>query len=200
MSARPIAVLVVDDHPVVGTGVVTLLRGSRAHVVAYAPSIEQGLSAAREHKPELVLLDVRMGEGLFCVPPVGDLQAAAPRTRIVLFTAFPDHPAVRAAIDAGAVGCLVKDTGRNDLVKAIVSVAEGGSLPKLHEPDPEVRLSSREYQILVRVSFGETNTEIGRELILAPNTVKTYWQNALDKLGARNRADAIRRAYRAGLL
>ena len=195
-----VSVLVVDDHPVVGTGVVSVLRGSRAHVIGHATTIEQAVRATREHQPDVILLDLRMGEGVLSVSSVGDLQAAAPGAKIVLFTAFPEHPAVATAIQAGAVGCLVKDIGHNDLVDSIVAVAEGRPLEQLSATCGELGLSSREYEILVRVSMGETNTEIGRELMLAPNTVKTYWQSALAKLGARNRADAICRAYRAGIL
>ena len=195
-----IAVLVVDDHPVVGIGVATLLRGSRAQVIGHAVSIDDGVRQARQQRPNVILLDLRMGDGVLSVSSVGRLQAACPPAKIVLFTAFPEHPAVGAAIEAGAVGCLVKDTGRNDLVEGIICVAEGARLSSPITARPAVGLSSREYEILVRVSVGETNAEIARELMLAPNTIKTYWQSALVKLGARNRADAIRRGYRAGIL
>lgn len=195
----PVSVLVIDDHPVVTTGVVALLRGSRVHVIADATSIKQGAAVARERAPDVVLLDLRLDQVVVSASAVATLQAAAPQAKIILFTAFPEHPAVSAAIEAGAVGCLFKDTGRNDLVQGIIAAVEGTLAPRVPRRS-DISLSSREYEILVRVAVGETNAEIARDLFLAPNTVKTYWQTALCKLGARNRADAIYRAYRAGIL
>jgi two-component system nitrate/nitrite response regulator NarL len=199
-----ISVLVIDDHPVVADGVATILRASRAHVVSRAATISQAAGVLPQLRPDIVLLDLRLGDDELSVSGVPRLRAASPNSKIVIFTAFPEHPAVDSAIAAGAVGFLVKDTGRTDLVSALIAVADGGRLP---ERSPTARrtsshadLSAREYEILVRVSMGETNAEIARELILAQNTVKTYWQNVLEKLRARNRADAIAKAYRAGLL
>jgi DNA-binding NarL/FixJ family response regulator len=199
-EAQPISVLVIDDHPVVATGVMTLMRGTRAYVAGAVASIHDGVRAARDRPPDVILLDLRMQEGMLSASSISALHAAAPAAKIILFTAFPEHPAVGAAVAAGAVGCLVKDTGRNDLVAGVIAAAHGRPLPRRTDAAPKLSLSPREYEILVRVSIGETNAEIGRQLLLAPNTVKTYWQNALFKLGARNRADAIRRAYRAGVL
>jgi two-component system, NarL family, nitrate/nitrite response regulator NarL len=199
-AAEAVSVLVIDDHPVVATGVQTVLRGSRARVIAAASSVERGVRVAQERRPDVILLDLRLDGGVLGASEIRALQAAAPETRIVLFTAFPEHPMARAAIEAGAVGCLVKDTGSNDLVAGVIAAAEDRPLPNRTATGPDASLSPREYEILLRVSIGETNAEIGRQLLLAPNTVKTYWQNALYKLGARNRADAIRRAYAAGIL
>jgi two-component system, NarL family, nitrate/nitrite response regulator NarL len=179
------------------------MRGTRAHVIGSAVSVKEGMRIARDNPPDVILLDFRMDGGMLQPSAVSALHAAAPATKIILFTAFPEHPAVGSAIKAGAVGCLVKDTSRNDLVAGVIAAADDKYLPTpmaTDSQDIQVGLSPREYEILVRVSIGETNAEIGRQLMLAPNTIKTYWQSVLFKLGARNRADAIRRAYGAGVL
>ncbi len=195
-----ISILLIDDHPVVITGLVALMRGSRAHVVADATSIDRGAALAREYAPDVVLLDVRLDRQTLRASDISTLRTAAPEAKIILFTAFPEHPAVGAAIEAGAVGYLLKDTRPTDLVEGVIAAAEGRPLPVRVRRGSEVALTAREYEILVRVAVGGTNTEIARQLFLAPNTVKTYWQNALCKLGARNRADAIYRACLAGII
>lgn len=202
-TATPIDVLVVDDHPVVGAGVSTILSGSRARVVGQAATTEDAVALAAKTQPAIVLLDLRMGDESLSIGAIAPILAAAPAAHLLIFTAFPDHPAVAAALAAGAAGCLVKDTDQTDLVRTIEAIADGEAMERPgRDPLQPTRasLSAREYEILLRVSVGETNAEIARELFLAPNTVKTYWQNALDKLGARNRAEAITKAYRAGLL
>ena len=202
-TATPIDVLVVDDHPVVGAGVSTILSGSRARVVGQAATTDDAVVLAAKTQPAIVLLDLRMGDETLSIGAIAPILAAAPAAHLLIFTAFPDHPAVAAAVAAGAAGFLVKDTDQTDLVRTIEAIADGETMERPGR-DPlrptRASLSAREYEILLRVSAGETNAEIARELFLAPNTVKTYWQNALDKLGARNRAEAITKAYRAGLL
>jgi DNA-binding NarL/FixJ family response regulator len=132
---------------------------------------------------------------------VRELRRALPGAQVAIFTAFPDHVAVAEALKAGAATCLVKDIGQNDLVEAVKAIARGErpTQTPVRSPNP-VGLSRQECAILLHVARGETNTEIAKELFLAPNTVKTYWQSALAKLDAHNRAEAITHAHEAGLL
>jgi DNA-binding NarL/FixJ family response regulator len=197
-----VAVLVVDDHPVVSAGVATVLRSSPVSVVGQAASADEACRLAAELRPDVVLLDLRLDDELGS-DVVAPLLAAAPRAKVVLFTAFPEHLAVASAIAAGAVGCLVKDVSRTHLVEALLAVADGRALPPpagAGAKEAAGTLSAREFDILRRVAVGQTNAEIAAELFLAPTTVKTYWQSALSKLRARNRAEAITKAYRMGLL
>jgi two-component system, NarL family, nitrate/nitrite response regulator NarL len=132
-----------------------------------------------------------------------------PDAKLIIFTAFPSHPAIRMALAGGASGCLLKDASRVDLLETLRQVAVGdcGALSGERQAGgglvsrvPDQVLSPQEYQVLRRVATGQTNSEIARDLFLAPTTVKTYWQSALSKLRARNRAEAVTVAYNMGIL
>jgi DNA-binding NarL/FixJ family response regulator len=199
-----VRVLVVDDHPVVRDGVEMLAQScARIALVGYAPSGKEALRIAQEADPDVVLLDLRLPDTL-APELIRGLRAIIPRAAIVLFTAFPDHPAVAAALDAGAAGVFPKDASRIDLVSAITRAADLGNDGAPHDgplrresPSPIAR---REYDVLRRVATGETNQEIAEAMNLSPNTVKAYLRNAMQKLDARNRVEAISRAREAGLL
>jgi DNA-binding NarL/FixJ family response regulator len=133
------------------------------------------------------------------------IQRDAAGAKIVLFTAYPDHAAVEPALAAGAHAVVLKDADRADLVDTIRRVATGGPLPTGSGTNPRPtemsqQLSRREYDILRHISMGETNPEIALALGLTRNTVKTYVQSALTKLGARNRIEALNRLNELGLL
>jgi len=171
-------------------------------VVGHARTAAQALREAARLRPTLVLLDLRLPDQP-TPATVGALKAAVPVVRVLLFTAHAGAAALSAALDAGADGYLLKDTTRTDLVTAIRTVAEGGRWldPRAHEDhDTWPGLSAREHEVLRRVALGETNPEIATALTLSRNTVKSYLTSAMQKLGARNRVDAIMRAHDHGLL
>ena len=203
MSAA-VRVLVVDDHPVVRDGVEMLARTHPSIAVAgYAPSGREGLRMAAELAPDVILLDLRLPD-MLAPEIVGELAVRAPRAKVVVFTAYPDHPAVRAALEAGAYGVLPKDASRTDLVAAIVRAMQ----PDGHEPPREpgdrrgahALIARREYDVLRRLTTGETNAEIASAMQISPNTVKAYLRNLMQKLDARNRVETISRAREMGLL
>lgn len=198
MTAQEIKLVVVDDHPLIGTGIQRLVEGSPIRLVETVTSIDAAVACAEFH-PDVILLDLRLGNELTS-DAVPRLRAAMPDTHIVIFTAFPEHVAVEAAIAAGASGCLAKDLDANDILAALQAVVRGERLPVLSQEDSGAHLSPQEQKILLRVARGETNAEIARSMHLSSNTVKTYWQSALCKLNARNRAEAIARAHDVGLL
>jgi DNA-binding NarL/FixJ family response regulator len=206
----PVRVLVVDDHPVVVQGVTMLVRDNPdIEVVGDARSGAEALVAVRELRPHVILLDLRLPDMLGC-ESTRLLRMAAPGIKILIFTAHAEHPALQLALDAGADGALLKDVADADLADAILRTARGERvLDSRFEQDPaawrvpagnSVDLTKREYEILRRVAMGETNPEIADALSLSRNTVKTYFQSALQKLGARNRVEAIVKAGEAGLL
>jgi two-component system nitrate/nitrite response regulator NarL len=201
-------VMVVDDHPVVRDGVALLLRTEPALVVV--GSAETGRAAverAPELRPDLVLLDLRLPD-MLAPEVVTALRAVVPAARVVVFTAHGDHHGVQAALDAGAHGALLKDVAATDLVAALRRVLRGErvtdprTVPGGTSRDALARsgLTRREYEVLRLAAQGRTNPEIAESTGLARNTVKTYLQSALHKLGARNRVEAIGKAGEAGLL
>jgi two-component system nitrate/nitrite response regulator NarL len=199
MTEPPIRIVVIDDHPVVGEGVARVTSGSGIELLGCVPSIQEARAFA-SLRPSVVLLDLRLGS-LVSASSVHELRRALPSAQVAIFTAFPDHVAVTEALNAGAAACLVKDIGQNDLVQAVKALASGERPAPGPARSPDgVGLSRQERAILLHVARGETNTEIAKELFLAPNTVKTYWQSALAKLKAHNRAEAITHAHEAGLL
>ena len=205
----PSRVMVVDDHPVVRDGVALLLRGEPSLVVVgSAESGRSALERAPGLRPDLVLLDLRLPDMLAPEVVVG-LRESVPDARVVVVTAHGNHHGVQAALDAGAHGALLKDAAAIDLVAALRRVLRGERVsdPRL-VPSAAGRgaalarsgLTRREYEVMRLAAQGRTNPEIAETTGLARNTVKTYLQSALHKLGARNRVEAIGKAAEAGLL
>lgn len=198
-------VLVVDDHPVVRDGVEILAQTCQfIRIVGYAPTGHEALLVAATSKPHVILCDLRLPD-MLAPELIRELQRAAPKARIIIFTAYPDHPAVEAALDAGAYGVLPKDAARMDLVAAITRAMEPDSenvrrIGTGARRDTQSPIARREYDVLRRVARGETNHEIAEAMTLSRNTVKTYMRNLMQKLGARNRVEAISRAREMGLL
>ncbi|MHA6621764.1 response regulator [Pseudonocardia sp. DLS-67] len=205
----PARVMVVDDHPVVRDGVALLLRNEPALVVVgSAESGRAALERAAALRPDLVLLDLRLPD-MLAPEVVSGLRAVVPAARVVVFTAHGDHHGVQAALDAGAHGALLKDAAVTDLVAALRRVLRGERVrdPRMAPDEAPGRsalarsgLTRREYEVLRLAAQGRTNPEIAETTGLARNTVKTYLQSALHKLGARNRVEAIGKASEAGLL
>jgi len=210
MGTRVIRVLVVDDHPIVLDGVaLALQRTSFLEVAGYARSGREAVDAVARFRPDVVLLDLRLLDML--VPEaIRRITAVAPGVKIIVFTAYPEHAALSDALAAGAHGVLVKDTERGDLIDVIQRVAAGERVISadingdgrvlLNRKLRENGLTRREYEILRHVAMGETNPEIACALGLTRNTVKTYLQRTLEKLGARNRIEALARANQLGIL
>jgi len=201
-------VMVVDDHPVVRDGVALLLRGEPAlAVVGSAESGRAALDRAAELEPDLVLLDLRLPD-MLAPEVIAGLRERVPVARVVVFTAHGDHHGVQAAMDAGAHGALLKDAAATDLVDALRRVLRGERVwdPRMvpgganRAAMARIGLTRREYEVLRLAAQGRTNPEIAESTGLARNTVKTYLQSALHKLGARNRVEAIGRASEVGLL
>jgi two-component system nitrate/nitrite response regulator NarL len=207
---RPISVLVADDHPIVLDGVRHLVESTSWITLAgYARTGREAITLAEQTQPDVVLLDLRLPD-MLGPEVVRSIHRGAPEAKVVIFTAYPDHAAVEPALAAGAKAVVLKDADRADLVDVIRRVAAGETLgPSSSSADTSRRfadklgrsaLTRREYDILRRISMGQTNPEIADALGLTRNTVKTYVQSALNKLGARNRIEALNRLSELGLL
>jgi DNA-binding NarL/FixJ family response regulator len=205
-----VRVLVADDHPIVVDGVtLAIQRTSWLRVAGHASTGAETITLAERFRPDVVLLDLRMPD-MLAPEVIGGLFAVHPGVKVVIFTAYPDHAALGPALAAGAHGVVVKDTERADLVDAIRRVVAGerviltgagaDSQVLVNRKLRDHGLTRREYEILRHVAMGETNPEIAAALGLTRNTVKTYLQRTLEKLGARNRVEALARANQLGIL
>jgi DNA-binding NarL/FixJ family response regulator len=216
VSEHPLRVLVADDQALVREGLTALLELTDGiEVLGAAADGEQALALVADHRPDVVLMDVRM--------PVLDGLEATRRIRagdgppVLVLTTFDDDDVLWGAVEAGAAGFLLKDTAADDIIRAIRSVADGGSwidprvtprlLAALRSARPAgaagdvlAPLSEREVEVLALVARGASNTEIADELFVSERTVKGHVGSIFTKLGARDRAAAIVLAYDAGLV
>jgi len=200
--APPIRVLVVDDHPVVRAGLRAVLDAS-AHVsvVGEAADATGGEQIARETGPQLVLMDLSLGHGLDGIAAIGLLTRMPKPPKIVVLTTYDTDADVIAALDAGAIGYLLKDSPPDDLVRAIVAAARGETVLAPQVAAVLVRrvsgapvLTAREIDILNLLAAGRTNRELARELFISEATVKSHLTNIYGKLGVESRAGAVARA------
>jgi DNA-binding NarL/FixJ family response regulator len=206
IEARPLRLLVVDDHEVVRHGLVSLLeRREHFQVVAEAGTAAEAVEMARKFEPDLVVMDVRLPDGSG-IEACREIRAEFPSTRVVILTSYPDEEAVLSAIIAGASGYLLKQIRGRDLVSALESVGRGESLldPAVTEKvldrvrriatgtytDEMAQLTQQEQKILLLVAEGKTNKEIASEVFLSDKTVKNYVSSILSKLNLERRAQA----------
>jgi len=200
--ATPIRVLVVDDHPVVRAGLRAVLDASaQVSVVGEAADATGGEQIARETGPEVVLMDLNLGHGLDGIAAIGLLTRMPKPPKIVVLTTYDTDADVIAALDAGAIGYLLKDSPPDDLVRAIVAAARGETVLAPQVAAVLVRrvsgvpvLTAREIEILNLLAAGRTNRELARELFISEATVKSHLTNIYGKLGVESRAGAVARA------
>jgi DNA-binding NarL/FixJ family response regulator len=219
-DGSPIKVLLVDDERLVRSGFRSLLDAEEdIEVVGEAANGAQAVELARAHRPDVVLMDIRM-------PTVDGIQAtkqiAATRglehVHILILTTYDTDAYVFEGLQAGASGFLLKDAGPAELLHGIRVVAAGDSLlaPRITRrlisqftvqrtagQAAEERLAvltEREREVLALVGHGMNNDEIGAELFLSPATARTHVSHAMVKLGARDRAQLVVIAYQTGLV
>jgi DNA-binding NarL/FixJ family response regulator len=214
-GSGPVRVLVADDHPVVRAGLRALLSAEPGlAVVAEAGSGEETVLMARQHQPDVVLMDLRM-PGAGGLAAIRHLSADQPGVRVVVLTTYDSDADILPAVEAGAAGYLLKDTPRDTLVGAIFAAARGETVlapsvagrlvNRLRAAPPEApaareTLSARETQVLILAGRGLTNAQIGRELFVSEATVKTHLLRAYAKLGVSGRTAAVTRAMELGVL
>ena len=198
MSGR-LRVLVVDDHDVVQWGFRTLL-GEQPWVerCLSATNSAEALEIARHQKPHVALVDLFLGDESGAELSE-ELREVSPRTRVLLISgAGGVSPQVAKA--AGASGFVSKDWAAHDVAMAVRMVGMGMTVFAPHSQQPSGLLSERETQVLGLIATGATNREIADELYLSPHTVKEHTSAVYRKLEVRNRAEAVQRAQRLGLL
>lgn len=207
----PVSVGIADDHPVVIRGMRQLLASSRYHVVWEAHSKDACLESTRREAPDVILLDLRLGQDLG--PDVcRELKSVNASSRIVMLTGHEDLSLLKACLAANARGVLLKDARDLDLVRALDRVMLGELVfdPRVEaQLDPavidenarlETPLTEREYDVLRLVARGLNSREIASQLFLSTNTVRSYMQSVLTKLDAHTRIEAIGTARTLRLL
>jgi DNA-binding NarL/FixJ family response regulator len=209
--------LVVDDVPLFRAGLSSALKDAGFDVVAEAGDAEGAVSAAEEHQPDLVLLDILM-PGVSGLEVVEKISAVAPEAQVVLLTASESEEDLLVGVKAGARGYVTKDAPFDALVGALNAVEGGGAAVspimtgKLldvtrqllrHQELLQSRkpvLTGRELEVLRLVAQGQTSREIGILLFISENTVKNHIRNILDKLGLHSRNEAVLYAVREDLI
>jgi two-component system response regulator DesR len=199
MTDRNLRVLVVDDHQVVHWGLRLMLgRLDWVERVVPASSGDQAAEFARRYEPHVALVDLFVGEesgAEIC----GRVRTTAPGTRVLLISGA-GRISPSAAKAAGASGFVPKDWPARDIAEAVRMVARGMTVFSEAEDDVAGRLSEREREVLDLIASGATNREIADELHLSPWTIKEHTGSVYRKLDVRNRAEAVQRAQRLGLL
>jgi DNA-binding NarL/FixJ family response regulator len=214
---RPLRVMVADDQALVREGLMTLLEAAPDITpVAAAVNGEEAVALCARHRPDVVLMDLRMPE-LDGVEATRQIRAAQPETEIVVLTTYADEASILEALQAGARGYLTKDAGIAEISRAIHAAANHQAVldPVVHsrllaaatsgaKPAPAPaslpdELTPREAEVLSLIARGLSNREIADTLVVSEATVKTHVNHVFAKIGARDRAQAVHYAYTHGL-
>jgi DNA-binding NarL/FixJ family response regulator len=203
-----IRVLVAEDHAVVRDGLVELLGGADdVEVVATAADGEEALARVEELQPDVVLMDISMPK-VDGIRATGSIGEADPDVRVVMLTAFSDRDRVVSALDAGAVGYLLKDAEPDEVLDAIRAASRGEAplapraareLLAARSEERHADLSNREHEVLALVAEGLPNKRIARRLEISEKTVKAHLTSIFQRIGVTDRTQAALWAQRHGV-
>ena len=205
----PITVLLVDDHPVVRTGLRALFaHHDEVEVVGEAASGEEAIALSEHLHPDVVLCDLRLGPGIDGVTTTAALRAQDPAPAVIILTTFDRDVEIIRAIEAGAAGYLLKDVTPATIVSSLREAAAGRMVlaPEMTQRvvdgmrKPRIRLTDRELEVLRLLDQGASNREIARTLFVTEATVKTHLVHLFSKLNVESRAKAVTLARETGLI
>ena len=208
MSSTPIRVVLVDDHAVIRAGMAQLLAGTDdIEVVGQAEDGARALTVVRETDPDVVLMDLQM-PGVDGVTATRNIKAAGLRSDVLVLTSYSDSERIVGALDAGAVGYLLKDADPDDVLTGIRAVSRGESpihpkaaraLLGARSAGGRPQLTAREVEVLTLVRDGLANKQIAKRLEISERTVKAHLTSAFSRIGVSDRTQAALWAQRNGL-
>ena len=201
-----IRVLAVDDHPLLRDGIAALIgTEGDMEMIAEASNGREALDLFRKHRPDITLMDVQMPE-MNGIDAIGAIRGEFPEARIIVLTTHPGDIQVSRALKAGARAYLMKGNLRKELLETIRAVHAGQkrlsseAASEIAEHSTDDPLTPREIDVLRLVAAGNANKEIGAQLSLTEETIKSHVRNILSKLGANDRTHAVIIALKRGII
>jgi DNA-binding NarL/FixJ family response regulator len=210
LSAEPAQIncLVADDHPAMLRAIAELLKREGVQVIGEAADGDEALAKIEQRKPDVAIIDIRMPR-LSGVEVARRAARVSPDTAVILYSGYGDKALLLEALDAGVRGFVLKEAPLVDLHRALEIVGSGGtyvdpvlagSLATAEVAQKLPSLTQRERDVLRLLANGQSNDEIGKELFISPETVRTHVRKAMDKLEADTRTEAVAKALRQKLI
>jgi NarL family two-component system response regulator LiaR len=205
-ASQPIRVMLVDDHTMVRRGLATFLKiFDDLQLVGEADSGEAAIQLCADVQPDVVLMDMLLPE-MDGAASTRVIRQRFPEVQVIALTSFKTGELVRSALEAGAIGYLLKDISADELVDAIRAAHAGRAtlspevaqslVEAANQPPPGLSLTVRELEVLGLMGEGLNNTQIAGKLTVSPSTIKSHVSNILSKLGVASRTEAVTLALR----
>lgn len=206
VETSPIRILGVDDHPLLREGIALVIKNQQdMTMIAEAANGREAIELYRLHSPDVVLMDLRLPD-ISGIDAMIAIRAEFPDARIIVLTTFEGDVEIQRALAAGARAYLLKSMPPKEIVEVIRQVAVGKKrIPtqiatKLAEHMADESLTSREVEVLGHVAGGNRNWEIAKQLFISEETVKVHLKHIMEKLGAKDRTQAVAIAVRRGIM
>lgn len=201
-----IRLMTVDDHPLMREGVATLIGAQPdMSLIAEASNGREAVEAFQRHRPDVVLMDLRLPD-MTGIDALAEIRAQFPDARVIMLTTFEGDAEIRRAIEAGACSYVLKSMAPAELIAVVREVHAGRKrIPpeiaaQIAEHLADEPLTAREIEILREIAGGHRNRAIGERLFIAEETVKVHIKHLMEKLGARDRTDAVAIGVRRGII